>query len=489
VKPPRTTIQRKLATSIMLTSTTVIVLLGVVLTAYEYVSFRQWMVQVLTTRARIVAANSTAALAFDNADDARSVLAALKSDPNMVAAALYDREDRVFASYSATGATPTLPAKPRRSGHAFETSRLVVSEPVSHDGMWLGTIYLQSDLRVLETKLRLLLLVVLVAVAGSIAVAFGLSVWLKRRIAQPVLSLAAAARRVSEAQDYSVRAVAETDDEIGLLADSFNDMLGQIRQREGALQASEARYRQLNAELEQRVTARTAELAAANKELEAFSYSVSHDLRAPLRAVDGFSKALLDESGAKLEARGRGHLERVRGAARHMGQLIDDLLNLARLSRAEMNRSPVNLTALARNVAGNLAQSQPDRRVHFDITEGLTTEGDAQLLAVVLDNLMRNAWKFTSKHETARIELGRKQDNGVPAYFVRDDGAGFDMAHANLLFAPFQRLHRQSDFEGTGVGLATVQRIIQRHRGRLWAEGAVEGGATFYFTLWEREHP
>jgi light-regulated signal transduction histidine kinase (bacteriophytochrome) len=283
--------------------------------------------------------------------------------------------------------------------------------------------------------------------------------------------------------------VAETDDEIGLLADSFNDMLDQIQQREGALQASEARYRQLNAELEQRVTARTAELAAANKELEAFSYSVSHDLRAPLRAVDGFSKALLDECGSKLEVTGRGYLERVRGAARHMGQLIDDLLNLARLSRADMHRQPVNLTALARDVAGSLRQGQPERRVHFDIAEGLTAEGDAPLLAVVLDNLMRNAWKFTSKHETARIELGRKQDNGVPAYFIRDDGAGFDMAHANLLFAPFQRLHRQADFEGTGVGLATVQRIIQRHRGRLWAEGVVEGGATFYFTLWEREQP
>ena len=484
---PRSTIQRKLVTAIMLTSTTVIVLVGVVLTAHEVVSFRHWMVQVLTTRARMVAANSTAALAFDNMDDARLVLDALRSDPNTTAAALYDREGRVFATYSATATHPILPAVPRRSGYAFERSHLIVFEPVIHDGMWLGTLYMQSDLRVLESRLQLFLLVVLVAIAGSTAVAFALSTWLKRRIAQPVLSLAAAAQRVSERQDYSVRAVAETDDELGLLADSFNDMLGQIQLRDSALQASEARYRQLNAELEQRVAARTGELAAANKELEAFSYSVSHDLRAPLRAVDGFSKALLDEYGPRLEDKARDYLGRMRGAARHMGQLIDDLLNLARLSRADLHRQPVNLTALAKDIAGSLTQSQPERRVRFDIAEGLTTEGDTQLLSVVLDNLLRNAWKFTSRHEAGRIELGRKQDNGVPAYFVRDDGTGFDMAHAKLLFTPFQRLHRQSDFEGTGIGLATVQRIIQRHRGRLWAEGVVEGGATFYFTLWERE--
>ncbi len=170
-----------------------------------------------------------------------------------------------------------------------------------------------------------------------------------------------------------------------------------------------------------------------------------------------------------------------------MGLLIDDLLDLARISRSEMRRQPVDLGAIGKEIAASLTQAQPDRQVSFLIDEGLTTEGDPQLLRVVLDNLLRNAWKFTAKHPSARIELGQSGENGGKEFFVRHDGAGFDMAHSDLLFAPFQRLHRQSDFEGTGVGLATVQRIIHRHGGKLWAEGAVEQGATFHFTMWETQ--
>jgi light-regulated signal transduction histidine kinase (bacteriophytochrome) len=248
---------------------------------------------------------------------------------------------------------------------------------------------------------------------------------------------------------------------------------------------AENEIRQLNADLERRVAARTEQLAASNKELEAFSYSVSHDLRAPLRAIDGFSKALLEDAGDSLDAAGRCHLERVRTATRRMGHLIDDLLDLARLSRAEMRREAVDLGEIGREIAESLRQAQPERDVEFVIGEDLTVVGDSKLLRVVLDNLLRNSWKFTSKHPSARIELGRSAQNGCPVYFVADDGAGFDMDHAKLLFAPFQRLHRQTDFEGTGVGLATVQRIIHRHGGKIWGEGSIEKGATFYFTLSE----
>ena len=273
-------------------------------------------------------------------------------------------------------------------------------------------------------------------------------------------------------KDYSVRARAVSDDELGVLAEGFNDMLAEIQRRD--------------AELEQRVADRTAALEASNKELEAFSYSVSHDLRAPLRAIDGFSKALLEDCGDKLDQVGTKHLDRVRTATRQMGQLIDDLLNLARISRAELRRERFDLGAVGKEIAAELKRAQPEREgVQFVIAEGMTVVADTQLLRVVLDNLLRNAWKFTAKHPTARIELGQHRDNGHRVFFVTDDGAGFDMAHANLLFAPFQRLHRQSDFEGTGVGLATVQRIIHRHGGQLWADGAVERGASFSFTLSE----
>jgi light-regulated signal transduction histidine kinase (bacteriophytochrome) len=241
--------------------------------------------------------------------------------------------------------------------------------------------------------------------------------------------------------------------------------------------------RKLTEELEQRVIARTAQLDAANKELESFSYSVSHDLRAPLRSIDGFSQALLEDYPDKLDETGKGYLNRVRGASQRMAQLIDDLLEMSRLTRKEMKRESVDLTAMAQKIAAELKESQPERKVEFIIQEGLAANGDARLLDAVLENLLDNAWKFTGKHPQARIEFGTTQHEGKPAFYVRDDGVGFDMTYADKLFASFQRLHAPTEFSGTGVGLATVQRIIHRHGGRVWAEAEVEKGATFYFTL------
>ena len=237
------------------------------------------------------------------------------------------------------------------------------------------------------------------------------------------------------------------------------------------------------AELHEHLARRAALLQAANKELEAFSYSVSHDLRAPLRSVDGFSSALLEDYADKLDEQGRNHLERIRAASRRMAQLIDDLLKLSRLTRREMRREPVDLSALAQTIATELQNTEPERRVEFVIEPGLVADGDAHLLGIVLENLLNNAWKFTAKHPRATIEVGTTRRDGERAYFVRDDGAGFDPAYADKLFGVFQRLHPADEFAGAGIGLATVQRIVYRHGGRVWAEGEVEKGATFYFTL------
>jgi PAS domain S-box-containing protein len=245
---------------------------------------------------------------------------------------------------------------------------------------------------------------------------------------------------------------------------------------------AEEEIRQLNEELEQRVIERTAELQAVNQELEAFAYSVSHDLRTPLRSIDGFSQALQQDYADRLDAEGVHYLQRVQAASQRMGQLIDDLLNLSRVTRSEMHRQKVDLSALAQKIAAQLQETQPERQIEFDITPDLVINGDARLLRVMLENLIGNAFKFTAKCAHARIKFGYKT-NDISAYFVQDNGAGFDMAYADRLFGAFQRLHLQSEFEGTGIGLATVRRIINRHGGQVWAEGQEEKGATFYFTL------
>ena len=228
---------------------------------------------------------------------------------------------------------------------------------------------------------------------------------------------------------------------------------------------------------------RTLQLESANKELEAFAYSVSHDLRAPLRGIDGFSKALLEDYAEKLDADGQQYLQRVRIATQRMAHLIDDLLELSRISRSKMRRDQVDLSLLANQIVTALKETAPDRPVSFTVQPGLTAYGDARLLRVALENLLNNAWKFTRQRNPARIEFGAQQLNGHTAFFVRDNGAGFDMAYVDKLFGAFQRLHSAEDYEGTGIGLATVQRIIHRHNGRVWGEGAIEKGATFYFTV------
>ena len=326
--------------------------------------------------------------------------------------------------------------------------------------------------------------------AISLLAAYFLAAVLQGRISQPILALAETAAAVSARQDYSVRAPKLGEDELGTLTDAFNLMLGRIEDQNREL-------RRYATELEQRVTERThelqernealrrnaAELLAANTELDAFAYSVSHDLRAPLRSIDGFSQVLLEDYGAQLDESGRDSLQRVRAASQRMATLIDDLLKLARVTRSEMRTELVDLSKIARDIATELHRSTPERQVDVTIAQGLEARGDVRLLRVALENLLRNSWKYTAKQPRPRIEFATVEGNGERVFMVRDNGAGFDMQYADKLFGVFQRLHSADEFEGTGVGLATVRRIITRHGGRIWAEGAVDRGATFYFTL------
>ncbi len=254
-----------------------------------------------------------------------------------------------------------------------------------------------------------------------------------------------------------------------------------------ARKKAEGQVRTLNAELEQRVRDRTAQLELLNKELETFNYSVSHDLRAPLRRIMGFTDALLEDHAGMQSAESLHLVRNIRLSAERMNALIGALLELSRLSRGELKRRAVDLSALVRLVGAELRQSHPARQVELVVAEGVTASGDEQLLRIVLENLLGNAWKFTARRDAARVEFGAApQAGGSLVYFVRDDGAGFDMTYADKLFGVFQRLHNEKEFPGIGIGLATVQRIIHRHGGRVWAEGAVDKGATFYFTVGER---
>ena len=241
----------------------------------------------------------------------------------------------------------------------------------------------------------------------------------------------------------------------------------------------EEEIKDLNIQLEKRVN----ELTSLTKELEAFSYSVSHDLRSPLRSIDGFSLALLEDYSAQLNAQGKDYLQRVRANCNRMSELIDDLLNLSRVTRSEVRHESVDLSILAQKIMLDLQKTEPNRQVKFIKQNGLVVKGDSQLLYVALENLLNNAWKYTSKHTKASIEFGVLKNNDGLVYYVQDDGAGFDMTFVDKLFGPFQRLHKIAEFPGTGIGLATVQRIINKHGGQIWAKGEIEKGSTFYFTL------
>ncbi len=261
----------------------------------------------------------------------------------------------------------------------------------------------------------------------------------------------------------------------GKLAASNAEMIREVAERKRA----EDDIRKLNAQLVQR----SAQLEASNKELEAFSYSVSHDLRAPLRGIDGFSQAVLEDYNDKLDDSGRSYLQRVRAASQRMSQLIDAMLNLARLTRTEIHTQTFDMSAIAHSILDDLQKMEPEREVECIVANNLLATADPQLIRAVLENLLSNAWKFTRQQAKPRIEFGHGQYNGQAAYFVKDNGAGFDMTYAHKLFGAFQRLHAYTEYPGVGVGLATVHRIIQRHGGQIWPEGAVDEGAAFYFTL------
>ena len=462
-------VRRKLMTIVLFVSGTVSVLTCATLLSYDYVTFRSSTRETTATLGAVVAENSTAALAFLNRDDATAVLAAFRAETLIVGEALYDADGRLFAKYPASRPDGAFPGRPAEDGNRFTPTRLVDYQPILMDGRRLGTLYLEADRGAIYQRLRVYGGLLALLAAFSFVLAYTLSARLQREISRPILDLTATARAVSQG-NYSLRATRLGGAELGVLTDAFNHMLAEIEQ--------------LNRELEQRVAQRTAQLQVANKELEAFSYSVSHDLRAPLRHIDGFAQLLGKHLGTSLDATARRHLATITESARRLGVLIDELLVFSRMGRTELRQAPVPMRPLVEEVVRELQPEIRERTVEWRIGELPSVRADASMLRQVWANLLGNAIKYSRQRAVAHIEIECRRDGADGHVFsVRDDGAGFDMKYAEKLFGVFQRLHSASEFEGTGIGLANVQRIVQRHHGRVWAEGRPGEGATFYFTL------
>jgi signal transduction histidine kinase len=458
----------------MLVSGVALLLACAGLFAYDQITFREGLVRTLSAQAQIIGSNSVSAILFNDPQVAANTLAALKSSQSIASAGIFTSDGRALAQYKRQSAddilhVPSLPLG-EVEAHWFRSTHLVLIRQITSESKAIGFVYLRADLHELNERLKRYALISCAVLLLSLLAALLVSSAFRKSVAQPITQLAATARQISLHKDYAARVLPSTEnDEIAALIDSFNDMLTEL------LKAHD--------ELEQRVADRTRELVSANRELEAFSYSVSHDLRGPLDAINGLSYLLSDHFGDRLDQETRELVTNIRGNSKRMGELIDDLLNLSRVSGSVMRKEKVDLSEIARSIQQELMRTAPNRKVEFIVPAKLEVYGDAHLLRIAIDNLLRNAWKYTSHHESARIGIGRDQRNGESFYFVRDDGAGFDTRAADRLFQPFQRLHSKADFPGNGIGLATVRRIIQRHGGEIWAEAAVEKGATFYFRI------
>lgn len=441
--------------------------------AYDFYTLRHNLVESLETEASMIGTSSESALLFDDQLAAENTLNALRGSQSVLVAQIFRADGQSFARYLRRGSADHTFARRVQRGRDsefwIENGTVLVGQSIRSNGKVIGSVYLLAETGNLVYRGTMLG----VLSAAILLVCFGIAVLatssMRGYIIRPLENLAATAREVSSTRNYSVRAeLPRNQDEIAFLIQSFNEMLDEIEQSRTVL--------------EDKVAERTAELSAANRELEAFSYTVAHDLRGPLQSIGNMIYLQQAVAGKFRTDEEQVWLEKLELATTRMSVLIDDLLNFSRAASAPIQYVTVNMSALAETILDNLAQGE-DRKVEISIAPGCTAAADEGLITVVLENLLRNAWKYTSRRDRARIEFACRTSGAEKVFFVRDNGAGFDPAYAERLFRPFQRLHSQADFPGTGVGLATVQRIVTRLGGRVWATGLVDHGAEFCFTL------
>jgi signal transduction histidine kinase len=467
-------ISGRLTALVVFVSGTALLLAYISYLAYDFYSLRHNLIESIDSQATLIGINSETALLFDDQQAAETTLSGLRGAPYILTAEIFRANGSPFARYTRRGSDANLSIVPnlpigQASASSIQDGTVLLGHAITSDGKVIGSVYILAETRDVAHNAKrfglfsagILLVCFVIALLASSA--------MRGSIIRPLEELTDTARVVSRKRDYSVRAtVPKRRDEMAFLSQSFNEMLDEIEQS--------------RAVLELKVAERTAELSAANRELEAFSYTVAHDLRGPLQHVANLGFLLQSNAAGSEPSTQQPLVDNLVSATMRMSSLIDDLLNLSRASSAKLQLVRVDLSALAKSILDNLAHGS-DRLVELMVAAGCAALADEGLIAVVLENLLRNAWKYSSRKGSARIEFGCRDEGGEKIFFVRDNGAGFDSTHADRLFHPFQRLHSQVDFPGTGIGLATVRRIIARHGGRVWATGAVDRGAEFCFTL------
>lgn len=500
----QSSIHGKLLLMVLSTTAAALFITAAAMAAYDLYTFRQSAIADLTAQADILGLAAAPALDFEDPKAAQDYLELLQAKPNIVGAAIYTANGGLFAVYRAEQhAKADFPKIPDVEGYTIDGSEIELYKRIVADQQILGVVFIRAQYGTLGRLLDFLVIAGAV-MALSLVVALLISRQLQKSVTQPILQITSVARNVMENRDFSSRALKTTNDEIGILVDAFNGMLGEIASRtevleksnsdleheiaerreiEQALHDNRTRLRALNSELEERVTARTAELETANKDLEGFSYSVSHDLRAPIRAISGFCGLLVRDHSGQLDEEAKRKLGIIRSESDRMGRLIDDLLAFSRLGRKSLRVVDLDMTQMARSAFERLSGTMDDMKTEFRLTSLPNARGDRNLFEQVWINLISNALKFSSKKASPIIEVGGIIEENEYLYFVRDNGAGFEPRYKDRLFGVFQRLHHESDFPGTGVGLALVHKIVTRHGGRIWANGKLDHGATFHFTI------
>jgi signal transduction histidine kinase len=474
-------IPKKLTWMSMLVSGTALLLAGAALFAYDLYSFRARTVRDLGIQAQIIGSNSISAVLFDDSRSATTTLSALQAAPHVMSAEIYTPDGNSFAGYRRDRGSFLPPRQAIPDGetevYRFQSGQVALVRLITFHGKPVATVYLRSDLGAMRDREKTFALIIATVLLMSLLAAMWMSSSARRSIAEPIVHLAETAQIVLREKNYSIRAPAQSGgNELAVLISSFNEMLAQIQERDAEL--GKARDH-----LEQQVEERTAQLNVANADLEAFSYSVSHDLRAPLRHIGAFSEILSEDYGTKMEPEAQQHLDHILTAVKNMSRLIDDLLKMAQIGREPLVCVPTDLNLLLEEVLADLQPEWGSRQIDWRIGALPPVECDPGLIRQVFTNLLSNAVKYTRRREIAVIEVGHVYEEGVSVIFVRDNGAGFNERYASKLFGVFQRLHRAEEFEGTGVGLSTVQRIIKKHGGEVWARSEVDKGATFFFAL------